>query len=349
MKKVIFLSFAIFLALAVPALAKTIVAEKGLKADLVLLPKFIGVLVFRQVNEGAQEAHTELGNTGELLLLGPKAGDSTARQIQIVDAATVRGKNAIMISNNAGDKLIPAAVAAQAKGVKVVTWDSPIPSASGEDLFVAQVDFSSTGTVLAKMTRSAVGRSGEVALLATSAENANQAQWISSFKEVLKNDYPNIKLRDTVYGYDDYQVSYDSALALIEKYPKLELIVSTSTVGIRAAAQAMQDKKLCQRVAVSGIGLPAELASYLLSGCISQFALWDFRDLGYLTYYTTYLLATNQMQGNLGEVFRAGRMGKFTIEQDPNRPNGKRVLMGPFKIYSKKNMKDIAKETGSPS
>ena len=33
----------------------------------------------------------------------------------------------------------------------VVTWDSPIPSAEGEQVFVAQVDFNETGTVMADM------------------------------------------------------------------------------------------------------------------------------------------------------------------------------------------------------
>ena len=35
------------------------VAKKGMKADLVLMPKFLGILVFDQANQGAQEAHTK--------------------------------------------------------------------------------------------------------------------------------------------------------------------------------------------------------------------------------------------------------------------------------------------------
>jgi rhamnose transport system substrate-binding protein len=53
-----------------------------------------------------------------------------------------------MISNNAGDQLAQAALDA---GVTVVTWDSPIPSAEDEQVFIAQVDFDETGTVMADM------------------------------------------------------------------------------------------------------------------------------------------------------------------------------------------------------
>ncbi|MCW5857590.1 MAG: hypothetical protein KIS63_04820 [Caldilineales bacterium] len=48
----------------------------------------------------------------------------------------------------------------------------------------------------------------------------------------------------------------------------------------------MQDEGLCDKVKVSGLGLPAEMVSYTLNGCAPQFALWSFVDLGYLTYYS---------------------------------------------------------------
>ena len=92
-----------------------------------------------------------------------------------------------MISNNSGDQIVPAAKAAQAKGIKVVTWDSPIPSAEGEDVFVAQVDFSETGTVMADMALSILGEDGgKFAILSASPDAANQNAWIAAMNEALK-------------------------------------------------------------------------------------------------------------------------------------------------------------------
>ena len=67
-----------------------------------------------------------------------------------------------------------------------------------------------------------------------------------------------------------------------------------------------------------------------------------FRSLGYLTYYTSYMLATGAIQGVEGETFTAGRMGDFTIEKDPNREVGLRVLMGPFTVYNAENVEAAA-------
>ena len=314
--------------------------ETGQAAKLVLLPKFLGILPFEQANQGAEEAAAELENPEKLEFLGPTPENSVAGQIEIVTNATTQGVNGIMLSNNAGDQIVPAATAANEAGIAMVTWDSPIPTAEGEQVFVAQVDFDETGTVMADMALSLLGEDGgKFAVLSASPDAANQNAWIAAMQEALKDPkYASLELLDVVYGNDQSEDSYNQALALVDKYPDMELIMAPTTVGIAAAAKAMQDEDLCDTVKVSGLGLPAEMVSYTLNGCAPEFALWSFTDLGYLTYYLTYGLATDQLKGVEGEQFEAGRMGTYTIEKDPTRDAGLRVLMGPFTVYTKDNL-----------
>lgn len=326
------------------ALADTITAKKGMEADMVLLPKFLGILPFDQANEGAQEAHAELENPGKLLYTGPTPENSVAGQIEIVTTSTSQGQNVVMLSNNAGDQIAPSAQAAQAAGTKIVTWDSPIPSSEGETLFVAQVDFNDIGVVMADMALSILGGKGEFATLSATPDAANQNAWIKAMVEALKGEkYAGLKHIDIVYGDDQSELSYNRALALVDKHPNMGLIMSPTSVGIVSAAKAIQDEDMCDQIKVSGLGVPAEMVSYTLNGCAPEFALWSFVDLGYLTYYTSYLIATGQMQGEIGETFEAGRMGTYTIEKDPTRDNGARVLMGPFTVYNKDNVEAASK------
>jgi rhamnose transport system substrate-binding protein len=319
-------------------------ATPGQEVNLVLLPKFLGILVFDQAHEGAMEAHDELQNPGELQFLGPTPENSVAGQIEIMTTATTQGMDGVMLSNNAGDQIAPAAKAARDAGLTVVTWDSPIPSAEGEQIFVAQVDFDETGKVMADMALDILGEGGgKFAVLSASPDAANQNAWIAALQDVLQQpEYANLELLDIVYGNDQSEDSYNQALALVDKYPDMQLIMAPTTVGIAAAAKAMQDEGLCDDVKVSGLGLPAEMASYTLNGCAPEFALWSFKDLGYLTYYTTYLLATGAIEGKVGERFEAGRMGTYTVEKDPTRDAGLRVLMGPFTIYTADNVEAAA-------
>jgi rhamnose transport system substrate-binding protein len=319
-------------------------ATPGQSVKMMLLPKFLGILPFDQANKGAQEAATELKNPEALAFVGPTAENSVQGQIEFMTNASTQGHKVVMLSNNAGDQIAPAAEAAQAAGTKVVTWDSPIPSAKGESLFVAQVDFDSIGVVMADMALSLTGSDGgEFAVLSASPDAANQNAWIAALEEALKDPkYAAVKLVDTVYGDDVSEKSYSQALALVDKYPNLEVIMAPTTVGIAAAAKAMQDEGLCDKVKVSGLGLPSEMVAYTMNDCAPQFALWSFVDLGYLTYYTSYLLATGAIQGAEGEKFAAGRMGEYTIEKDPTRDAGLRVLMGPFTVYDKTNVEAAA-------
>lgn len=226
----------------------------------------------------------------------------------------------------------------------MATWDSPIPSGEGEDVFVAQVDFGSIGEVMAEMAHSILGGEGQMAVLSATPDTANQNAWIASLQAVMESNerYSAIELVDIVYGDDQSEVSYNRALALVDQYPDLGVIMSPTTVGIQASAKAMQDEGLCDTVKVSGLGLPSEMLSYTLNGCAPEFALWDFRDLGYLTYYTAYGLATGQLSGEIGESFTAGRMGDYSIEEDPGRPGSKRILMGPFTVYTADNVEAAA-------
>src|SRR5262249_46644087 len=214
---------------------------------------------------------------------------------------------------------------------------------------ISQVDFSQAGQVMADMALDILGANGgKFAVLSASPDAANQNAWIASLKDTLKQDkYSKLNLLDVVYGNDESETSYNQALALIDKYPDLQLIMAPTTVGIAAAAKAMQDEGMCDKVKVSGLGLPSEMESFTLNGCAPEFALWSFVDLGYTTYYATYLLATGQIQAKEGVSFVAGHMGTLTIEKDPTRDKGLRVVMGPFTVYNKDNVEAAANPGGA--
>jgi rhamnose transport system substrate-binding protein len=305
----------------------------------ILLPKCTGNAVFDQANEGAKEAAGELG-VPEAEFVAPASCTDTTGQIEFVTNAVTQGVDAIMVSNNAGDQLDSATQAAADAGIKVVSWDSPIPSAAGESLFVAQVDFDETGQVMADMAQEILGdEGGQLAILSATPEAANQNAWIAAFEEVLAEpEYSSLELVDTVYGNDDSDESYNQALALIDSHPDLKLIMAPTTVGIAAAAKAMQDEGLCDTVKVSGLGLPDEMRSYTENGCAPQFALWSFVDLGYLTFQATYGLVSGAFEAEEGATLTAGRMGDYTIEKDPTRENGLRIVMGPFTVYDESNV-----------
>ena len=208
-----------------------------------LLPKFTGIAVFDQADEGTQEAAAELGAT-PAEFLGPTADNSVAGQIEIMTNAATQGVDAVMLSNNAGDRIVPAAQSVVDAGGVVVTWDSFHPNRRGRErvrrpgrLRRDRPGDGRHGPFAPRRRRWPAGHPLGV------AGSTNQNAWIATFEEILAGeDYANIELVDTVYGNDESEESYDQALALVDEYPDLEVIMAPTTVGIAAAAKAMQDK-----------------------------------------------------------------------------------------------------------
>ena len=314
---------------------------------MAFVPKFDNIIPFDQALSGAHAARKELGHEDSVLLeyIAPPSADGSAEaQIDIVRRATQTGFTTLLLSNNAGDDIASACRSAQDAGLNnVVTWDSPIPSGVGESVFVAQVDFSDLGQVMADMALDILSppANGKFAVLSASRLAANQNKWIEAMISAMKSDperYGSLELVEIAYGNDDDESSYNEAVRLMKK--DVALIMAPTTIGIAAAARAATDEGKCDTIKVSGLGVPAELLQYTDSGCVPVFALWSFVDLGYLTYYTAYALETGQLTIEPGATFQAGRLGEFTVERDPTRPDvvAYRVLMGDFTLYDKSNI-----------
>jgi rhamnose transport system substrate-binding protein len=199
--------------------------------------------------------------------------------------------------------------------------------------------------VLADMALGILGADGgKLAILSNSPDPGAPSAWVKAFQAALQEaKYAKLAQVDLVYGNDEVEPSYKWALALVDKHPDLKLIVVPTSIGVESAARAMRDRGLCGKVKVTGFGLPSEMRAYVLNGCAPEFALWSFTDLGYLAYYTAYLLATDSLQAKAGQSFAAGRLGRHTIIQDPVRAHGLRVVLGPWSVYDKTNIEAAAR------
>jgi rhamnose transport system substrate-binding protein len=322
-------------ATAVPVATQAPPATKAPAAlTFVLVPKNLGNPYFDTGNNGAQEAAKELGVT--VLYQGPAAADAT-QQIQLLNSLIAQKVSGLAISADDSDALVPTGKDAIAAGIPVVSWDSAIGKA-GRVLHINQAVTQDIGAIEIKMALDLTGAAGgKIAILSATSTAPNQNAWIEVMKaELKKAEYAKLELVDVVYGDDDDTKSYNEALGLFTKYPDLKVIIAPTTVGIAASARAVTDKNLIGKVFVTGLGTPNQMREYVKNGASPEFALWNPADLGYLSVYTLYALATGKIKGAAGEKFTAGRLGEYTIQDDPSL--GLNVLLGlPF-IYNKDNI-----------
>ena len=74
------------------------------------------------------------------------------------------------------------------------------------------------------------------------------------------------------------------------------------------------------------------MRQYVKDGTVTEFALWNPEDLGFLAAYAAKALADGTITGKEGDKFEAGKLGEFTVGKDAT------VLLGdPFK-FNKDNI-----------
>jgi len=321
-----------------PALvAAALVGGYAMAANLrvAMVVKSMGNGFFDAARDGGKEAAKELGNV-ELIYTGPTTPTAEG-QIDIINSLIAQNVNAIVISANDPDALVPICKRAMARGITVLSFDSGV----AKDGRTFQINPSAPeliGRKQIEMVNKTLGGKGEIAILSATAQATNQNIWIAEMKKVLAEPkYSGLKLVDVAYGDDQSDKSYREAVGLFRKHPNLKAIIAPTTVGITASAKAVEDQKLVGKVFVTGLGLPSEMAGHVHSGAVDTFAIWNPIDLGYTAVYAADQIMTKKATGKPGTEVAIGRMGKMKIDG-----TGEAAMANPF-VYDKTNVDKFAK------
>ena len=315
-----------------PAPAASASAEKTMHIAMVV--KNLGNGFFDAAHEGANEAAKQLGHV-DIIYTGPTT-PSAEGQIEIINSLISQKVDAIVISANDANALVPITKKAMARGIKVISFDSGL--ADGRLMQLNPSSPELIGLKQIEMAAKAADGAGEIAILSASAQATNQNLWIAEMKKVLATPaYSKLTLVTTAYGDDQSDKSYREAVGLLRTYPKLKVIISPSTVGINAASKAVVDEHLVGKVFVTGLGLPSEMAGHVKSGAVKEFAIWNPIDLGYAATYAAHEFVTGKAQSTPGAVIAIGRMGTITLDS-----KGEAALAPPF-TYNAENVDKFAK------
>ena len=321
--KLLAASTAVAVLLAAPAYAQTRIA---------LVVKSLGNGFFDAANKGAQEAAAELGDV-EVIYTGPTTATAEA-QIEVVNSLIAQQVDAIAISANDPDALVPVLQRAMQRGIKVISWDSGVAE-EGRQLHLNPSDVNLIGETIIKLAADYLPEGGDVAILSAASTATNQNAWIEAAKAAIPEKFPNINLVATVYGDDDSVKSTEEARGLIAAYPDLDAIIAPTTVGVVAAAQVVTDMDLIGKVNVTGLALPSEFKQFIDNGASQAVALWNPIDLG----YSAVMLADQLVDGAEaapGATLSIGRVGEVTLD-DTNSA----AMAAPFQ-FDASNIEEFA-------
>lgn len=277
--------------------------------------------------EGFKEIIEAAG--AECIIKAPEAATADA-QVSLIQSLIFQEVDAIAVASNDVNALSAALQDAMDAGIKVSALDSNVAPDSRQT-FVNQAGVNEIGQTLADAVYDIIGGEGQYAILSASSQSANQNSWIDSMKKIMEDDkYSKIELVEVAYGDDEPQKSTDQTQALLAKYPDMKLICSPTTVGIAAAAKVIQDAE--SSVKITGLGLPSEMSAYIgdddAHACPYMF-LWNPKDVGKLSAYTSIALVEGKITGASGETFDAGDMENSPYTITDCDDGGTEVILGP--------------------
>jgi rhamnose transport system substrate-binding protein len=321
---------------AVMASAIALMAIPASAADtrIALVVKSLGNGFFDAAAKGAEEAAAEIGGI-EIIYTGPTSATAEG-QIEIINALIAQQVDAIAISANDPDALVPVLKKAMDRGIAVISWDSGV-AAEGRQMHLNPSDTALIGETIFKLAADYLPDGGQVAILSASSTAANQNSWIDAGKEALPTMFPNIELVATVYGDDDSVKSTDEAKGLIASYPNLKAIIAPTTVGVVAAAQVVTDMGLIGKINVTGLALPSEFKQFIDSGASQAVALWNPIDLGYSAVYIANALATGAATAKPGSTISIGHVGEITLDDATSA-----AMAAPF-TFDASNIEEFSK------
>ena len=279
---------------------------------IALVAKSLGNGFFEAAARGAEEAAEELGNV-EIIYTGPTSTTAEG-QIEVINSLIAQRVDAIAVSANDPDALVPALERAMQRGITVISWDSAV-APEGRQMHLAPSSDALIGQTIIRLAADHLPEGGQVAVLSATSTSTNQNTWIAEMEAVM-DQYPDIEVVATVYGDDLADKSYREAQGLLQSYPDLDAIIAPTSVGIVAAAQAVQDAGKVGEVNVTGLGLPSEMAGAIESGASESFAIWNPVDLGYATAMLAYNLSQGEATAEPGAEIGMGRMGTATLDDD---------------------------------
>ncbi|WP_137134444.1 rhamnose ABC transporter substrate-binding protein [Rhizobium sp. FKY42] len=325
-----------FGAAALALAASVSMASMASAADvkIALVVKSLGNGFFEAANKGAEEAAKELGGV-KIIYTGPTSTTAEG-QIEVINSLIAQGVDAIAVSANDPDALVPALKKAAQRGIKVISWDSGVAPA-GRIMHLNPSSNALIGKMCLTLAKNHLpDGKGDFAILSATTTSTNQNTWIAEMKKQLK-DFPGLNLATTVYGDDLADKSYREAQGLLKSQPNVKVIVAPTTVGVLAASQAVKDAGKIGQVYVTGLGLPSEMAGAIKSGATKEFAIWNPIDLGYSATQIAYRLVKGEATGKPGSEVKAGRMGTIKIGD-----NGEAAMADPF-VYNAKNIDQFSK------
>lgn len=222
---------------------------------------------------GMEEAADELG--AEVVILSPDTETDKDTQKKIIRDLIKMDVDALAVSPiDSYDNREYVQTAAE-KGISVFSYDTPIEDAAVPYI---GIDNKMVGYELARVLAEKMGHQGKVAVIAGSQEQASHKQRVQGFNEYMETE-PDIQIEVVKSGYSNLRVPEQEMEAILEEYPDLGGIMTTSAVTALGITEATKGTG----IVIASVDAQEDALRAVEDGRIAVLGAQSGSDIGYET------------------------------------------------------------------
>lgn len=262
---------------ALAALAAGTACNRQHKRTIGVVPQGQSHMFWQSIHAGAVKASRETGV--EIIWNGPpQEGDSNG-QLKVIEAMINRRVDALAFAPADAQALVGAVERAVREKIPVIIFDTGVNT----DLFTSQIatDNYGAGEMAARRMGQILGGKGKIVIVAVQPGIASTMAREAGFEEVIRREFPGIRIVDKRYGMTDFAKSLQVAENMLTANPDLHGMFASNESSTVGAAQAVKARR--GKVKLVGFDWNPSLAGDLESGLIDSLVVQDPFRIGYET------------------------------------------------------------------
>lgn len=211
---------------------------------------------------------------------GPRGGDDTQQQIELVERAIEKKDAGIVVTPTAAFALDTVIQRALSDGIPLVILGSEIPFPSNPGLTFVVNDVDESAAMAAGRVCSIIGRAEEIAVIGIEPGTPGVSKLVSGFERNLRQCSRPVRIVSKVRGTVTLGQSEMTVTRILTENPKLKVIFSLSSIGTRGAVLAAASLHRSSSVQIISTDPTHGLVQLLRQGMIDSLVFPNMREMG---------------------------------------------------------------------
>jgi ABC-type sugar transport system substrate-binding protein len=274
--------------------------------------KLQGLAVFTANQTGVNKAAAAYNICSPVAYGGPATASASG---QVTDIETDISKHVNVIAITSDDPAVPATALKDAMkaGIKVITFDSDVPSA--RSFFIQDTAYNTIAEGVINAAVKAEGSSAEFGIMSSTPTATIQLAWIKAMQAYAKAKYPKITWAPIGYGQSIVATSLTQAEAMIHANSNIKAILPIDGNAVIGTAEAVSDLHDTGKIGVFGIGEPLSNRTYFANGSLQALFLWNEIGQGEMIDCVSALAVANKIKA--GSTFKCAHGPSGSLVSGP--------------------------------